>query len=261
MAEQLSDCMKLTEKIRTKLNQSKFGSRFLDYDFRTVVFTVVSLIVTTGYAAFYAILGIALLSVWYGALACYYIMLVAMRAIVVFYHKGKRKRGEKAIEHKEKISRAKIYKNCGIVISLFTFPLSIAILLMVAEKATFSHAGLMIYVSATYTTYKVIMTIRNLLKARKSTDLTVRTVRSINLADMFVSVLALQTAMFHSFSPDENWATMNAITGAVVCLVTVFIGIYMISNGKRAITQINYEANLQKSINGTKRSEEGNERD
>lgn len=242
--------MKLSEKIKEKLNQNKFTRRFSDYDFRTVVFTVVSLIITTGYAAFYAMLGIALLSVWYGMLACYYIMLVAMRAIVVFYHKRKRKRGANAIEHKEKIIRAKIYKNCGIVISLFTFPLSIAILLMVSEHATFSHAGLMIYVSATYTTYKVVMTIRNLVKARKSNDMTVLTVRSINLADMFVSILALQTAMFHSFSPDGNWSAMNAITGAFVCLATVFIGVFMIANGKRAITQINYEANLKNQKRG-----------
>ncbi|MDE6294082.1 MAG: hypothetical protein K2L88_05630, partial [Clostridiales bacterium] len=64
--------MKLNEKIKTKLGQNKFTKRFLDYDFRTIVFTVISLIITTGYAAFYAMLGIALLSVWYGMLAWYY---------------------------------------------------------------------------------------------------------------------------------------------------------------------------------------------
>ncbi len=239
--------MKLKEKIKATLNSNKFTRRFLDYDFRTVIFTVVSLVITAGYAAFYVLLGIAFLSIWYGMLAWYYVMIVVMRAIVVFYHKGKRKRGNNATDYKEKISRAKIYRGCGIIISLLTLPLSIAILMMVAEKATFSHAGLMIYVSAAYTTYKVVMTIRNIIKAKKSTDMTVRTVRSINLADMFVSILALQTAMFHSFSPDMDWGVMNAITGAVVCLSTVLIGVFMIVGGRRAITQINYEANLQKA--------------
>lgn len=242
--------MKLKEKIKAKLNKNKFTRRFLDYDFRTVLFTVVSLVITTGYAAFYAMLGIALLSIWYGMLACYYIMLVVMRAVVVFYHRRKRKRGENINEQKEKISRARIYKNCGIVICLLTLPLSIAILLMVAEKATFSHAGLMIYVSATYTFYKVVMTIRHLVKARKSTDMTVKTVRSINLADMLVSVLALQTAMFHSFSAEFNTDIFNAVTGAVVCLLTVFIGVFLIVGGKREITKINYEANLKNQQRG-----------
>ena len=237
--------MKLNEKIKSKLNQYKFTRRFLDYDFRTVVFTVVSLIATAIYAAFYAMLGIALLSVWYGMLACYYVMLVVMRAVVVFYHRRKRKRGDNAIEQKEKITRAKIYWNCGVVISFLTLPLSIAILLMVAEKATFSHEGLMIYVAATYTTYKVVMTIRHLVKARKSKDMTVRAVRSINLADMLVSVLALQTAMFHSFSPEFSTDIFNSATGAAVCVLTVIIGVFMIADAKAEITRINYEANLK----------------
>lgn len=242
--------MKLKEKLRTKLNQNKFTRRFSDYDFRTVVFTVVSLIITAGYAIFYAMLGIALLSVWYGMLACYYLMLVLMRAVVVFYHKRKRKRGESVNGHKEKISRARIYQGCGIVICLLTVPLSIAILLMVAEKATFSHEGLMIYVAATYTFYKVAMTIINLVKARKSTDMTVKTVRSINLADMLVSVLALQTAMFHSFSPEFSTDVFNSVTGAAVCILTVIIGVFMVVNGKREIIRINYEANLQNQQRG-----------
>lgn len=242
--------MKLKERIKEKLNQNRFTRRFLDYDFRTVIFTVVSLIITTGYAAFYAVMGIVYRSVWYGVLASYYMILVTMRATVVFYHRGKRKREKDTDERKEQISRARIYGGCGIVISLLTLPLSVAIMLMVAEKATFSHAGLMIYVAAVYTTYKVVMTIRHLVKVRKSTDLTVRTVRCINLADTFVSVLSLQTAMFDSFSPDFNESIFNAVTGAFVCLFTVIIGVFMISGCKREITKINYEANLKNQQRG-----------
>lgn len=238
--------MKLNEKINLKINENEFTRRLTDYDFRTILFTVISLVITVGYATFYAMLGVVLRSFWYGMLAWYYLMIVIMRSFVVFYHKGKRKRAQNTTLQDEKLSRAKIYRNCGIVICLLTFPLSFAILQMVAESATFSHEGLMIYTAATYTTYKVVRAIRNFLKAKKSEDLTVRTARDINLADMLVSVLALQTAMFHSFSPDENWSVMNALTGAAVCLATVIIGAFMIINGKRAVTQINYEANLQK---------------
>lgn len=244
--------MKLKEEIKEKLNRNRFTKRFLEYDFRTVFFTVISLIITTGYAAFYAVTGIVYRSVWYGVLASYYLIIVFMRALVVFYHKAKRKRrrAQNTDERKEQISRAKIYGGCGIIIGLLTLPLSGAILMMVAEKATFSHAGLMIYVAAVYTTYKVVMTIRHLVKVRKSTDLTVKTVRCINLADMFVSVLSLQTAMFDSFSPDFNESIFNAVTGAVVCLATVIIGVFMIAGCKREITKINYEANLKKQQRG-----------
>lgn len=239
--------MKLKEKIKTELGRHKLTRRLLNYDSRTILFTVGSLAISAAYAAFYGMLGIALRSVWYGMLAAYYLMLVVMRGIVVFYHRRKHKKGDDLDGYKEKLSRARIYRSCGIVICLLTLPLSISILLMVAEKMTFSHAGLMIYVSATYTFYKVVMAIRSKIKARASTDMTVQTVRSINLADMLVSVLALQTAMFHSFSPDFDTGVFNAVTGAAVCLGTVIVGAFLIANGTRAITRIKYERHLQQS--------------
>ena len=238
--------MKLKQRLKAKLNNSKIGSRFLDYDFRTVIFTVLSLIFIFAYAVFYAMLGIALRSVWYGMLACYYILIMVMRALVVFYHGRKRRRGDRVVEEDEKLSRAKIYLACGIIICLLTLPLSIVILLMVGEKATFTHSGIMIYFAAVYTTVKVVLAIRHAVKARKSHDLTVRAVRSINLADMLVSIIALQTAMFNSFSPDFDTGIFNAVTGAAVCLGTLIIGVFMIFGGRREITKINYEANLKK---------------
>ena len=239
--------MNLKARLKEKLNKHSLTRRFLDYDFRTVVFTVVSLVFIFAYAAFYAMLGIALRSVWYGVLACYYIMIVVMRALVVFYHGRKRRRKERAVEEDEKISRANIYLACGIIICLLTLPLSIVILLMVGEKATFSHAGLMIYVAAVYTVFKVVMAIRHVVKARRSYDLTVRTVRGINLADMFVSILALQTAMFNSFPTDMNTGIFNGVTGAAVCVATVIIGAFMIAGSRREVIRIRYEANLLKN--------------
>ena len=235
--------MRLKEKIKNKLNAGKYR-RLLEYDFRTVIFTVVSLAITTGYAVFYAVLGIALFSAWYAMLACYYGMIAVMRAFVVFYHGGRR-RHKTADRIKEEISRAKIYGNCGIIIILLTLPLSFTILFMVADKIAFTRIGLMIYASATYTFYKIVMTVRHIVKARKSKDMTVRAIRSINLADTLVSVLALQTAMFHSFSQGTDVSVFNALTGAGVCLAQVIIGAILVYNGKRAVTQIYYEENLK----------------
>ena len=63
---------------------------------------------------------------------------------------------------------------------------------------------------------------------------------------MFVSVLALQTAMFHSFAPEFSTDTFNGITGMAVCLATVIIGVFMVMGSRREIIRINYEENLKK---------------
>lgn len=235
--------MGLKEKIIAKLNRHRLTRRLADYDFRTVLFTVISLIITVGYAAIYAVLGVIEHSFWYGVLAWYYLMIVAMRAFVVFYHKGRRSREKRDEVRNEELSRARIFRNCGIIICLLMLPLSFAVMQMVAERAAFKHAGLTIYAAATYTTYKVVMAIRNLIKARRSDFLTVRTARDINLADMLVSVLALQTAMFGSFSPDTDCSVYNALTGAAVCLLIVIIGAVMIYGGTCAVRRAKYAEN------------------
>lgn len=237
--------MKLKEKIVTKLNRYRLTRRLLDYDFRTVMFTVFSFIITTGYAVFYGTLGVMSHSLWYGMLAWYYLMIVIMRSFVVFYHKGRRKREKKEVKRNERLSRARVYRNCGMILCLLMLPLSLAVMQMVATRATFSYAGLMIYATATYTTYKVIMAIRNFLKAKNSDYLTVRTARDINLADMLVSVLALQTAMFNSFSPELDTSVYNAITGAAVCALTVIIGLIMVIKGNREVKLTKCEEKLQ----------------
>ena len=229
------------EKVSVLLKKNKFTEKFADYDFRTIFFTVFTLIITVCYAIFYAVMGIVMHSTWYGVLACYYLMIVLMRPTVVGYHGTKKKHYglQKESEKLKLKTEIKIYAGCGIVIILLTFPLSFAILQMVMDKATFSHSGLMIYVAATYTTYKVIATICHYRKAKKSDDFTVKTVRDINLADMFVSVLALQTAMFNSFSPDYDCSVFNSVTGAAVCLCDIVIGIAMIQKGRRSLRSVN----------------------
>ncbi|MDE5548894.1 MAG: hypothetical protein K2J13_01435, partial [Clostridia bacterium] len=69
-------------------------------------------------------------------------------------------------------------------------------------------------------------------------DMTVQAIRNINLADAIVSMLALQTAMMNSFGEGDQRGfemTMNAVTGAVVCLVIFTLGIYMVVKSKRMI--------------------------
>ena len=99
--------------------------------------------------------------------------------------------------------------------------------------------GPMIYVSAAYTFFKVVMGIINLTIARKNDDMTVKAVRSINFADALVSLLALQTALLHEFSPDSPFfnSIMNAVTGSVVCIFTLVVGIYTVVNANKKIKE------------------------
>lgn len=55
------------------------------------------------------------------------------------------------------------------------------------------------------------------------------TIRSIGYADACVSILSLQTAMFAAFGDMEvknSQALMNGITGVILCMLVLGMGIY-----------------------------------
>lgn len=235
---------KLKEKIKCKVCGNEYTKKFLEYDFRTVCFSILSLAITIGFALVNGVLAFTIRSSWYAMLAVYYTLIVLMRARILLHHGVKFR--QKADDEQKQISAAKIYKNCGIIVVLLTLPLSFTILFMVADKLAFTKSGYMIYASATYTFYKIGMSIKHIVRAKKSNDLTVLAIRSINLADMLVSILALQTAMFYCFSPNDDMSVYNALTGAFVCLSQVILGVVMIYRGKRKVVQIEYEINLNK---------------
>ncbi|MDE6371991.1 MAG: hypothetical protein K2L61_00435 [Clostridia bacterium] len=210
-----------------------------NFGVRTVVFAIGSFAFSIAYGAYNFTLSILEMSVWYGVLAAYYILLASMRGGVITYH-GKRRKAYKRgkIVENERIKGIKRYRNCGIILIVMTFALMVAVLLMVLIHRTFKHTGMMIYAAAAYTFYKVTMSIINIVKAKKQTDITVQAIRNINLADALVSILALQTSMFNSFGGSEDVAhvdTLNGMTGAAVCVLVFALGIYMIVKSQKQL--------------------------
>ena len=192
------------KKIREGLAKNPFFGRMLEeYGFRTAVFAVGSFAVSFAYAVFNGVLGIMGLSAWYGALAVYYVLLAAMRGGVLSFHfLGRKKYAADA--NGEKRADLRAFGICGTGLVLLPLCLSVVIAQTVRGINSFEHPGLTIYVAALYAFYKIVMSVINIFRARRSDELTVRAIRSINLADALVSILALQTAMFREFSPDAD---------------------------------------------------------
>lgn len=233
---------KVKRKIIGKLQKYEFTNRLYEqYGFRTVVFAVFSLIISLLNAVFYGVMGIWSLSIWYGAIAAYYFMLASIRGGILLYHRKRKKLSDVETDEQLKIREVKRYRTCGILLILLPLALSGVILETVLHERAFVKTGILIYVAAAYTTYKVTMAIVNFVKARKSDEMTVRAIRNVNLADALVSILALQTAMFHEFSQEVNLGFANALTGTVVCALTVTIGIIMLVKGSMQIKRLKTE--------------------
>lgn len=211
------------ESIRIIRRFNFLNKLYEQYGFRTIIFAAFSLLFSVINAVFNGVVGILNLSVWYGALAAYYLFLSIMRSGVLLHHKKAKKTDEISIKKRE----IYVYLFCGVLLILLPTCLSVIIAQTVASDRAFEHTGLMIYVSATYTFFKLITSCVHFFKARKTDELTVRAIRNINLADALVSILALQTALLHEFAGGADTSIANALTGAGVCALTLGIGIFM----------------------------------
>lgn len=231
------------------MNNHKYTNRYLhDFGFKTIITTVISFTMSLINSAINGYLGIKNKSIWYGALSAFYIALAFIRGGVLFYHSH---RLIKKNTQNDDYSKAKVYLGSGIATLVLNVVLSVEIAQMIFSNAHFEYVGWTIFYSAAYAFYKITMSIISFIKAHKQTDLTVRAVRNINLVDALVSILALQTALLTVFSDESvNISLFNTLTGTVVSLSSIAIGIYMIVSASKKIKQLQ----LQKEEIGNEQS-------
>ena len=229
---------KLKDKIVAFMERFTFTHLILrSFGFRTVIFAIGSFLMSMLFSGFNAYMGIVNRSIWYGSLSAFYISLMFLRGGVLIYHKNRL--GKEVDLNREELSKAKVYKNSGIITLILNVALSVAIAQMIFDDAHFSYLGWTVFAFAAYAFFKITMSIINLFKARKHDDMTVKAIRNVNLTDAMVSILALQTALLHTFGTEGiDISLYNTLTGCVVSAGTYAIGIIMIVSGVKAIKKI-----------------------
>lgn len=224
----------------------RINRAFNEYGFTTLVATAGSLLVTFAFVIYNATIAVVIRSIWFGALAAYYVVLILLRASILIHHGRSRRAALKGRpETQTQISDGKLYRACGILLLLLPICLSFAIMQMVAAGDSFEHKGITIYVYAIYAFFKIITAVYSFIKERHNRSMTIAALKNVKLADAFVSILALQTAMFREFGSlgDLSTVTMNAVTGLIVCILTVAIGVYMIIRATVRIKRLKREEN------------------
>lgn len=206
---------------------------FKNYEFRTLFFSLGSFFFNVGYTLFLCVMGIMSKSTWYGVLAVYYVLLTATRGgLLLDDHKNERNyKNDYWRLQEEKVGS---YRYCGIMLVILTLALSVSIVQMVAEDTWLKVPPELFFGFTAFAVFRIAMAVYNFIKATKYDDLIVRAARSINLTTALVSVLTFQTAFFAAYPPNFNPTYLNALTGTVICLAVVALGIYMILFSARA---------------------------
>lgn len=205
MKQKERDEKNFTNRVRTVLS---------DYVFRTFISSTLSFFVTIAFAGYNIFLGVSYQSAWNIGIAIYYALLVCIRACILFSEK----RFHKKYLTDEQKEPAR--KNLFLMQSIFLFIIDLALIapisLMVMQEKEIHFTAIPAIATAAYTTYKIILSTRSIIKTRKQKNLSVRILKNISFVDALVSVLSLQYTLIMTFG--------NGIEGEMLtlCATTSF---------------------------------------
>lgn len=208
-----------------KLRGTEVGERFFsDVRFRTEISLYQGLLINTLYIGMKLFSGIYYRSVWFIALAAYYILLAIMRFILL--RKGKKKTQKTQME-----TELLRYRTCGIILLLMNQALAGIVIFMVHQNRGFDYPGLLIYAMATYSFYAIITAGIKLIRFRKHGSPILSAAKAVNFVAAMVSILSLETAMLAQFEGNNDpffRKAMTAATGGGVCTIVIGMAVFMI---------------------------------
>lgn len=187
-----------------------------DYNFKTLINSIGSFFITFVFALYNGFLGLWHKSVWNSEICIYYILLVLIRGIILLSEKRNLKREKSEIDK----HRSRTFRQTAIILLLMNFSLAIPILLMVYNERPVNMGIIPAITMASYTTYKITMASINIKRMKKSGNILVRELRTINFIDALVSVLTLQnTLIIVNSGSSHNMFVLSAISSAAIFIV------------------------------------------
>ena len=189
------------------------------------------LFVSTVYAVFQLGLGCFHRSLWFCALAAYYILLTLVRFFLL--------RDIKSLsEKKDLVAEYKRYRFCGILLLAMHLVLAVIVAYITRQNRGLSHHPVTTIAIATYTFGALTMAIITLVKYRKYQHPLLSAATITRLAAASVSLLTLETAMFSAFGAENSERLrqiMTAATGTCICLFFLLIALYMILHATKQL--------------------------
>lgn len=224
---------RIAKKIYAALLRVNIFRRYkTDAEFRMQLGLYTGLGINLAFVVFKFATGVYYRSLWLGAVAVYYLML----SIIRFYVLKSRKQIRELSDEKEKAQRERTgCRTCGWLLLILDIAIAAMAMQMILKNEVFRYPGTLIYVSAAYTFYRLVIVIYQYVKNRRSEHLLFSAVGALNLSVALMSMFALQTAMFSSFGDDDTLRfLMNSVFGGAVCIACLCIAVVLlIRSGKK----------------------------
>ncbi len=201
-----------------------------DYAFKTYITSGFAFLVGLGFILYSGFMGIYYRSLWYGSICFYYILLAAARGLIITSQMDEKARALGAAKRK------RVLLISHIIIFIMDLSLIAPIKAMIDGIRAYNLGLIPAIVMAAYTTYRIVMSIRNLLKARRQDDTLVKVLRTIFLMDTLFAILILQNTLIITVD-GEITGPMKALSIAsstLICMAIYAISILSFVNCKKA---------------------------
>lgn len=222
----------LIKRIKKLLHGNPHSKRYItEAEHRARVSLYSGLCIHFVYSVFKLISGFYYSSVWFGAEAFYHIIISTMQFLMV---RSERRNSQNAVKEWS------IYRVCGVLMLLLNLTISAFVFMTVFQNKGYLYSGIIIYATAAYTFYRLIVSFVQIGKFRKRSRPILSASKFLNLSASLMSLFALQTAMLTQFGDESiNSTLLNAFTGAFVCFSVIYIAVSMIRRSTREIRKIN----------------------
>lgn len=190
---------------------------------RALRLAIASLIFNISFSAYHLVLGVLTSSWWLLTLGAYYLILSVVRFVAL------RCKGRSVI------------KFTGVMLIILSVSLVGTVILSVVRDRGHELHMIVMIAMATYAFTKITFATVNLIKARRSTSVSLITLRNISFADAFVSIFALQRSMLVSFEgmSEAEIVIMNAALGSAVCVIVFLLGVNLLRSNKVLFKRLN----------------------
>ena len=206
-----------------------------DYIFQTLISAAASFGCTALFALYNGYLGLWHRSVWHGSICVFYLLLMAIRGMVLLTEK----RGQAQSE----VERDRCRRRTFLISSLFLLALDLSLMLPIAMMVVLDKPvtmGLIPAIAmAAYTTWKITMASLhiNWQRRRASGNILIAELRTVNLIDALVAILTLQNTLIMVKRTDAGENSMLPVSSAVIYVVIVVITLRMLYRGLRQINR------------------------
>lgn len=220
----------LLRQTKALIHSNRLSKKFItDVPFRTIVSLYFSLTVNLLFAVFKLVTAVIYSSLWFGAVAGYYLLLCVVRVLLLRHLQNSDCDLRRELQ---------IFRFCGVLLIILNFALGAVAYHIIHGAAGYAYPGTMIYAVALYAFYCLTMSIIGSVKYRGLDHPLLSASKALNLATALVAMFTLQTAMFAAFASEMDGQLifiMNTVTGGAVCLATLITGVQMAVRATRRL--------------------------